>query len=146
MKLTHKEKYLLMEILVFINDFDFFAKQINDNNEKINVDKYDFIDIKNKLYSELVKTNMKKEMVYMKPNLKEKDRVTFGDDAFANVENYSVDISGLSGTIVHISEDKSEIHVKMKEEVGGFEEYDNTIYFGSGTDVDVLYETITKIG
>ena len=56
MKLTHKEKYLLMEILVFINDFDFFAKQINDNNEKINVDKYDFIDIKNKLYSELVKT------------------------------------------------------------------------------------------
>ena len=75
----------------------------------------------------------------MKPNLKEKDRVTFGDDSFANVENYSVDISGLSGTIVYISEDKSEIYVQMEEVVRGFEEYDNTIHFGSGTHIDILY-------
>ena len=78
----------------------------------------------------------------MKVNLKENDRVTFGDDSFANVENYSVDISGLSGTIVYISEDKSEIYVQMEEVVRGFEDYENTIHFGSGTDVAVLYESI----
>ena len=78
----------------------------------------------------------------MKVNLKENDRVTFGDDSFANVENYSVDISGLSGTIVYISEDKSEIYDQMEEVVRGFEDYENTIHFGSGTDVAVLYESI----
>ena len=78
----------------------------------------------------------------MKVNLKENDRVTFGDDSFAIVENYSVDISSLSGTIVYISEDKSEIYVQMEEVVEGFEEYDNTIHFGSGTPIDILYESI----
>jgi preprotein translocase subunit YajC len=75
----------------------------------------------------------------MKVNFKVNNIVTFGDDVWVNVENYSVDISGLSGTIVYISEDKSEIYVQMEEVVEGFEEYDNTIHFGSGTDIDVLY-------
>lgn len=54
-KLTHKEKYLLMELLQFTNDFNFFVNQINDNNENINIGRDDFINIKNKIYKELVR-------------------------------------------------------------------------------------------
>jgi len=74
--------------------------------------------------------------------LKENNKVVFSDGAFCVIENYSVDISGLNGTIVYISNDKSEIHVEMEKEIKGLSDWDNIIHFGIGTPIEVLHELI----